>query len=238
MPARNSRKEYLENGFYHLYNRGVEKRIIFLDEQDYSVFLSYLKEYLLPKDEFNLRERLSNPTISYKEKAELIKFLNLNNFAEEIVLLAYCLMPNHFHFLIKQRNLNSIDSFMNSICTRYTMYFNRRHKRVGHLYQGQYKAVVVTTDEQFLHLSRYIHYQVLRASRTSRTSALKGNAFQDWEQPSSFPEYLGKRKTEWIKPNEILNFFSKNESNYSLSYEAFVRQNEDFGSITKLIIED
>jgi putative transposase len=68
MPSKNSIKSYVENGYYHLYNRGVEKRIIFLDQQDYGVFLSYLKEYLVPKNEKELHEKLSNPNTSYKEK--------------------------------------------------------------------------------------------------------------------------------------------------------------------------
>jgi len=152
MPARNSRKEYLENGYYHIYNRGVEKRIIFLDQQDYSVFLSYLKEYLLPKDEKGLRNRLFDPSISPRERDKIIKKLNLNNFSNEITLLAYCLMPNHFHFFIKQKSAGSMDKFMNSLGTRYTMYFNKKYKRVGSLYQGVYKAVLVDSDVQFLYL--------------------------------------------------------------------------------------
>src|SRR3989344_6529764 len=102
MPSRNETKQYVTNGFYHIYNRGVEKRIIFLDQQDYAVFLSYLKEYLLPKNEKELYERLSDPNTSAKEKDKILRLLRMNNFAEEIILLAYCLMPNHFHFFIKQ----------------------------------------------------------------------------------------------------------------------------------------
>jgi len=237
MPARNSRKEYLENGFYHLYNRGVEKRIIFSDEQDYAVFLSYLKEYLLPKDEFELRKKLSDPTLSYKEKDKIIKLLSLNNFADEISLLAYCLMQNHFHFFIQQKNELSIDKFMQSLCTRYTMYFNRKYRRVGSLFQAVYKAVLITNDEQLLHLSRYIHKQAI-----SQKPASKGEAFRSWKQwkqkqPSSFSEYIGLKNTSWVKTDEILNFFTKNNRNYRLSYEAFVIQNEDFEIINKLLIE-
>ena len=130
MPAKNTEKHYIPHGYYHIYNRGVEKRRIYMDEQDYGVFLSYLKEYLLLKDEKALRKRLADSTTSAGEKDRIIRLLRMNNFAEEISLLAYCLMPNHFHLLIKQRNEMAIDSFMSSVGTRYTQYFNRKYKRV------------------------------------------------------------------------------------------------------------
>ena len=172
MPAKNSIKTYTENGYYHLYNRGVEKRTIFQGEQDYAVFLSYLKTYLMPKNEDDLRQKLADPTISYKEKENIIKLLRLNNFADEITLIAYCLMPNHFHFLVKQNSANGIDRFMNSLGTRYTMYFNRKYKRVGSLYQDVYKAVMVGSDEQLLHLTRYIHRNPVPSG--SKGDALRG----------------------------------------------------------------
>lgn len=225
MPAKNSRKSYLENGYYHLYNRGVEKRQIFLDEQDYAVFLSYLKEYLLPKDEKKLREQLTNPDISYRERDKILKLLRLNNFADEISLLAYCLMPNHFHFFIKQKSANTIDIFMNSLGTRYTMYFNRKYDRVGSLYQGVYKAVLVSNESQFIYLTKYIHQQAL----ASQGEALQG-------QPSSYEEYLGKRRTEWIKPEEVLAYFSTTSP--SLSYESFVKEETDFTIIGDLLFDD
>ncbi len=219
MPAKNRRKSYLENGYYHLYNRGVEKRKIFLDQEDYFVFLSYLKEYLLPKNEKELSEKLNNPKTSYKEKDKVLKLLNLNNFSKEIKLIAYCLMPNHFHFFVKQNHSNSIDRFMNSVFTRYSMYFNRKYKRVGSLFQGVYKAVLVESDGQFLHLSKYIHKQAIRLNT-----------------PSSYEDYLGFRKTEWVDPGEVLNNFSNEYS--KLSYEDFVKEFNDFEKIENLIIED
>ncbi len=229
MPCKNSLKQYADKGYYHIYNRGVEKRAIFQDIQDYFVFLSYLKDYLLPKNEKGLREKLTDPETSYKERDKIIKLLRLNNFAEEINLMAFCLMPNHFHLLINQNSEASMDKFMNSIATRYSMYFNHKYKRVGPLYQGVYKAVMITTDEQLVHLTRYIHKQAL---------ALQGEALERGmtEQPSSYLDYIGKRKTEWVKPDEILAFFSK--TNPKLSYEAFMKQEESFGSINKLILED
>ena len=219
MPGKNTVKQYLGNGYYHLYNRGVEKRIIFLDEQDYSVFLSYLKEYLTPKNENELHEKLTNPSLASKERDKILRLLRLSNFSDEIILLAYCLMPNHFHFLIKQKSPNSIDKLMNSLCTRYAMYFNKKYKRVGSLYQGVYKAVLVENEPQFLHLSRYIHKQAIKINR-----------------PSSYQEYLGLRKTEWVKSKEILSYFSKN--NPSLSYEAFVKETDDFELLKNLTLAE
>lgn len=218
MPAKNSRKTYVENGYYHIYNRGVEKRVIFLNKQDYSVFLSYLKSYLLPKNEKELYERLSDPNVSSTERSKILKLLRLNNFHKEITLLAYCLMPNHFHFFLKQKGAGSIDSFMNSLATRYTMYFNRKYKRVGHLYQGVYKAVLITSDKQFLHLSRYIHKQAFPL------------------QPSSYSDYILRSKTEWVHPEDILAFFSKN--NKKLSYQNFVGEVGDTYLTKEIVLEE
>lgn len=224
MPAKNAMKQYQADGYYHIYNRGVEKRKIFLDEQDYRVFLSYLKEYLSFKDKKALFERLADSNTSYKEKDKLIKQLHLNNFFDKITLLAYCLMPNHFHFLVKQKGANDIDGFMRSLCTRYTMYFNKKYKRVGSLYQGVYKAVIVSTDEQLLHLSRYIHKQAL---------ALQGETLRE-RQPSSYAEYCGRRSTSWIKPDEILSFFSKKQGS---SYDSFVKESASAQVLQGLTLE-
>lgn len=232
MPAKNALKLYVENSYYHLYNRGVEKRSIFQDEQDYVVFLSYLKQYLLPKDEKYLTSIISNQSSSSKEKDDALRLLRLNNFSTEITLLAYCLMFNHFHLLIKQKSAGSIDRFMNSICTRYTMYFNKKYKRVGPLYQGVYKAVMVETEEQLLHLSKYIHQQALG----TKGEALKGSPKLYEKRPCSYSEYRGFRETEWIHPEEILAYFSK--TNPRLSYETFMAEEDDLEKIGKLTLED
>ncbi len=232
MAAKNSRKTYVEQGYYHIYNRGVEKRHIFLDSQDYGVFLSYLKEYLSPKDEKALFARLSEPNISSQERDKILKLLRLNNFYNEIFLLAYCLMPNHFHLLIKQSNALSIDKFMNSLALRYAIYFNRKYKRTGILFQDVYKAVSIETDEQLLHLSRYIHQNPLNKNKIPRKSPLSDFL----SQPSSYPEYLGQRKSNWVATEEILSYFSK--TNHKLSYQSFIEQSEDTSLIQTVLLED
>lgn len=234
VPSRNIIKIYIEDGYYHIYNRGVEKRTIFSDEQDYGVCLSYLRNYLLPKDEGHLRERLSDPDLSYKERDKILRLLKLNNFYDEISLLAYCLMPNHFHLLIKQKSKNSIDKFMKSFCTRYSMYFNRKYRRVGPLFQDVYKAAMVETEEQLLYLTGYIHRNPLELKL--HKSASKGSSLGAYlSKPSSLSEYLGFRQTEWVHPEEILTHFSK--TNPKLSYQAFVEQSDDPTPIGKLAVD-
>lgn len=234
MASKNSIKIYAEDSFYHLYNRGVEKRRIFEDNQDYAVYLSYLKNYLLPKNEKELYKKLSDPNTSYKERDTVLGLLRMNNFHEEITLCAYCLMPNHFHLLIKQKSAGSIDKFMNSLCVRYVMYFNKKYKRVGRLFQDVYKAVLVASDEQLLYLSSYIHRNPLLKNLGKLAS--EDDLFRAlFSKPSSLPEYLGQRNAEWVHPEEILTHFSK--TNPNLSYEAFVKQTEDLSVIGNLTID-
>lgn len=218
MPSKNSRKTYVSGGFYHIYNRGVEKRNIFEDKQDYGVFLSYLKVYLTPKDIDKLQNTLSDSKVPWIEKDKVIKQLRLNNFSDEIKLLVYCLMPNHFHLLVHQKSADGIDRLMNSLNTRYVVYFNKKHKRVGPLYQGVYKAVLVKTDEQLTHLSAYIHRNPAQSFSINDLQGMPLRILT--KQPSSFPEYLGQRKTSWIISKDILKFFSS--SNNLMSYENFV----------------
>lgn len=225
MPSRNVLKTYVKNGYYHIYNRGVEKRLIFEDSQDYSVFLNYLKEALTPKNEKDLYQMLFNENINWSDREKIKKTLALKNFFSEIDLLAYCLMSNHFHLLIKQNSARSIDNLTSSLMTRYVMYFNKKYNRTGSLFQGVYKAVLVESEGQLLHLSRYIHRNPL--------PLVDGRSHQN--RYTSLPEYLGKRKGGWVKPKPILNYFST--TNPTNSYLSFVEEVEDLTQIKHLIVE-
>lgn len=229
MPGKNSIKIYGDDCYYHIYNRGVNKRKIFKDKQDYSVFLSYLKEYLLPCDHEKLLKTVTDVSSTAKEKELAKKQLQLNNFCDRVFLIAYCLMPNHFHFLIKQKDAQGMELLMRSLMTRYTMYFNKRHGRVGTLFQSSYKAVLIESDAQLWHVSRYIHLNPVSGR------ILKGESLFDQitSQPSSYPVYLGKIKQDWVKTEIILSNFSK--SGFS-SYRNFVElRDNDFEVETTLI---
>jgi putative transposase len=212
MPGKNTRKLYIENGYYHVYNRGVDKRPIFLDTDDYSVFLSLLKEYLAPRDDNELLKKLNNSNLSISERNRIWHSIRRKNFSDEISLMAYCLMLNHFHFFLKQKTPKILNQFMGALSASYSLYFNHKYHRVGTLYEGVYKAVLINDEGQFLHLSRYIHKQAL---------SLQGEALQEI-QPSSYADYIGIRRTNWIHPEEILAFFSNDDKRFS--YQNFVRE--------------
>ena len=211
MPAKNSVKMYIDNGYYHIYNRGVNKRTIFKKKIDYKVFLNELKAALTPPPKPN------DLKVLFTLKGGTFKGIprQPKNFHKEIMLLAYCLMPNHFHLLIRQLSKNSMPSFMRSITTRYAMYFNTNNRRIGPLFQGSYKAVLIEDDNHFLHLTRYIHQNPLK---------LREGRLKDYPY-SSYAEYLGLRNTSWIHPEDILAFFRKRrrEKKFDIStYETFV----------------
>ena len=209
-----------------MYNRGVEKRIIFADDKDYRVFLRYVAEATSPRpDPANIQE-------TFTLKGEAFKGIprQPKNFCDSIEINAYCLMPNHFHLLLKQKSAHDMNEFVQSICTRYSMYFNKRHKRTWKLFQGPYKASNIDTDEYLLHVSRYIHR----------------NPF-DKQLPkekhfSSYPIYLGLSRESWVKPNTVLAFFTTNRP-ISLrtirSYKSFVEDYEqnDRDILGDMIIE-
>jgi putative transposase len=176
VPSRNVVKIYVKDGYYHVYNRGVERRTIFEDNQDYGVFLNRLKEALTP----------------LKEEEEQLS--RRQNYARQIRLVAYCLMPNHFHLLIQQTDQKAMESFMRTLATSYSMYFNKKYERVGRLFQGSYKAVQVDSDEYLMHLSRYIHLN---------PRAINQN-YQSYDY-SSYRFYF--QPQSWLKPGIVLGLF-------------------------------
>lgn len=183
-----------------------------MDNQDYKIFLKYLGEYLSPPTSMNKR------TITITFKGASFKGVPKppKNYHGEIDLLAYCLMPNHFHLLVRQNSQTVIESFMRSLATRYSMYFNKKYHRVGKLFQGHYKAVLVQSEEQLLHLSRYIHLNPQEYTDDLLASF------------SSYAHYIGRRTIPWINAEIVLSHFHSTNSllkNKSTSYKTFVESN-------------
>lgn len=149
MPTR--RVQFTGGECYHLYNRGTERREVFIRQGDYQRFL-----YLLFA--CNDRQPLHNT-----HRAQFLGAAGVQRERRSYIdLLCFCLMPNHFHLLVRQREDDGgVAHFMQKLGTAYTMYFNTKYERTGALFQGTYKATHVSTDEYLLPLSRYIHLNPL-----------------------------------------------------------------------------
>ena len=192
MPAKNVVKIYKENSYYHVFNRGVAKNRIFIDKQDYKHFLFNLKLYLTD----NLaRTDLQGRTLKVAPSRVP------NNFTNQVDLCAYCLMPNHYHLLLYQKSKYLIRDFMRSIGTKYSMYFNKKYKRVGPVFQGKYKAVLVESNDHLIYLSKYIHQNPIDILPSG--SDLEGYKY------SSYLNYLGVINQSWLKYRKILNYYNK-----------------------------
>ncbi len=142
--------------YYHIYNRGVDKREIFLDTEDYQRFLH---------DMYEFNDTAATPpfvrrvgfTKSYNDIVGFRKSPSCQQRDKLVDIYCYCLMPNHFHFVLKQLKIDGITIFMRKLGVGYANYFNKKYERSGALFQGRFKAVLIETDPQIMHLSRYIH---------------------------------------------------------------------------------
>ncbi|PIQ83012.1 MAG: addiction module toxin RelE [Candidatus Omnitrophica bacterium CG11_big_fil_rev_8_21_14_0_20_64_10] len=163
-------RRLFKGAFYHVFNRGVEKRVIFLDAHDHKTFLCLLDETVV---------------------------------AHQLRLFAYCLMPNHFH-LFPQTPQGNLDSAMHALQGDYAQYFNRRHKRVGSLFQDRYKNPLVEEETYALALCRYIHHN-------ARKAGCRRDSWEDYPW-SSYPSYIGKLPSpKWLERSWLLAQFHPDE---------------------------
>jgi len=220
------RKTILATGeIYHVYNRGVEKRPLFLTKWDNNRFLELINYYRF----INCPVKYSYfKLLSSDEKEKVLK--NLQEASGKWVdILAFCLMPNHIHFLLKQLEDNGISKFMAKIANSFSHFFNVKQKRVGHLFQGAFKAVRIESDEQLIHVSRYIHLNPVSSY------LINFDKLEDYEY-SSYPEYLGK-KTGFCNTKLVLAYFKNHDD-----YKRFVKDQADYqaqlDNIRHLILED
>lgn len=150
------RVHFAEGGFYHVYNRGVEKRDTFLDKADHERFLSLL---FLGNSTEPVHVQKAAPS---GQGRTLTEVLNLDRGEPLVNIIAYCLMPNHFHLLIREQSEGGVSKFMQKLCTGYTMYFNKRYERTGALFQGKFKATHAESDPYLKYLFSYIHLNPIK----------------------------------------------------------------------------
>ncbi len=174
MPSRNIVKQHAPESYYHAYARGSSRQPIFLDASDYRYFI-YLFNRYLSKEKF-----ISKTGVPYP------------SYRESIDLLSFCLMRNHFHMLLYQKDDGAMSSFMKSVLSSYTRYFNLKYKRTGAIFESTYKAVRIDDDSYLQHITRYIHLNP-RYWEKYKYSSLK--YYRDGSEP------------EWLKNGKILCLF-------------------------------
>jgi len=186
------RKEVFANGeFYHIFNRGVDKREIFSDNLDSKRFFQGMIEFNVIQPIGSIYE---NSFLRNKnKKTDTQKLVNL---------ICYCINPNHYHFLLEQANDFGLEKFMHRLGVGYTKYFNNKYKRTGSLFQGNFKAVHVDSNEYLLHLSAYINlnhkvHHIELGNLVSKLGVPK----------TSLGEYMGENSENFCKKEIILNQF-------------------------------
>ncbi len=195
------RKQPLAIGeYYHIYNRGVDKRKVFLSNKDYNRFLVSMRE-------FNQIDPIRS---LYRHSQEQKQDVGVRHLQKLVEIVCYCLNPNHFHLILKQLTEHGVSEFMKRLGGGYTNYFNLNRKRSGVLFQGKFKSAHIKTNARLLYLSAYVNRNYFIHSY--------GNG-SDWPY-SSLWDYTGKRDAALCDKSVILEQF-KDEKDY----EKFAQEN-------------
>lgn len=173
--------------YYHIFNRGVDKREIFSDQSDFRRFFQGMEEFnamnpigSIYENSFRKKDSLGNGVSKSENKEKLIGFV------------CYCLNPNHYHFILEQLADKGVEKFMHRLGVGYTKYFNQKYKRSGFLFQGPFKCKHVVSNEYLLHLSAYVNLN------------FKVHQLGNGVSKSSWGEYISDRE------NNEKNFCNKN----------------------------
>lgn len=199
---------FVTGEFYHVFNRGVAQIPIFHGSSDYHRFFKTMVYY-----------QIENPKPRFSFFTPQKTILNPNN--KIITIVCYCLMPNHFHFLLQQKRDGGITEFISKLSNSYTKYFNIKEHRNGPLLQGEFKAVHIESNEQLIHLSRYIHLNPLVGYVVKSIDAYR------W---FSYPEYTGQISSNICDKTIILDQFKSTDA-----YKQFVLDREDYDRQLEII---
>ncbi len=173
--------------YYHIYNCGVERRIIFNEKKDYETFQGFLGEYLtLPRAKEHIKKTFTVKGKTYHGVPHQPK-----NYCQQVELVAYRLQPTCFHLVLHVKTPGALEKFMRSLSTRYSMYYNTKYQHAGSLFAGPYKSAQIKQVSELLALTQYLH---------------RGDGY------SSYQEFLGTRATSWVKPAVVVSLFEKSKN--------------------------
>lgn len=232
------RPDYHEDGVYHAYNRGVAKLPIFLKDSDYFDFKQIMRYFLVgfpePGDvnsRFSLRWRAQNKPVSFTADPS-----GNGMFKGVLDLLAYCLMPNHFHFLMRICKVSDtlqlpISEFIKRLGITYSHKFNHDNQRVGPIFQGRFKIKEIDSDERIVHTARYIHINPTMAGLAEKP--------ENWKH-SDISEYFNFQPSipgVMSRPLFVLEYFHRSPAAYRDFVEAQFTEG-DSQKISGVVLED
>lgn len=228
----------ISNEIYHIVMRGVEKRIIFPQEEDHFRFIHDLFEF---NDEdivgWNYRHQLSNSTGTVPEK------LGVERKKRKLLveILAFCLMPNHFHLLLRQIKNQGISQFMRKL-GGYATYINKKYDRVGHLYQGRFRAVHIKGEEQLKNAFVYIHTNPIDLVEPGwKEGGIKRHKevikFLENYRWSSYLDYLGKKNFSSVTSREFLNRVLGNQDGCRQFVESWILYKAEIKNLGLVVLE-
>ena len=223
--------QFINNEFYHIYNRGVEKRDIFQENIDYIRFIHDMYEF--NDDNFvassNVRFSCRKPK-GVEEREIDIHFIEKERKPRKLLvdILAFCLMPNHFHFIVRQKREGGIIKFMKKLGTGYVVYFNLKNERVGPLFQGSFKAIHINKQNYFDYLLFYLHFNPLDLLEKDWRGG-KGKDFEEYKdflqkyRWSSHLDYLGQNNFPSVTSRDFYLNLLKGENGYKSQVEDWMK---------------
>ncbi len=210
----------LNKEIYHIYNRGVDKRLIFGDSYDIDRFITSMQV-------FNTIEPIGSIYANGFSQNLQLRFPT----PKLVEFITYAVNPNHYHFSLEQQVDNGISEFMKRLGGGYTNYFNEKYERSGALFQGRFKSVHVSSNEYLLHLSAYINLNYV-------VHSYKGTDLLFCR--SSWGEYGGNAKIELCKKDIVLNQYENCQKyqEYALnSLDAIIEQRIKSKEYARILIE-
>ena len=205
MPGRNHLFE--EGGYYHIYNKTIDAKKPFVSSRNCQIFEHMIWFYRARKVEVKHSRFLSLPVTS-----QAALFSTINSFDNrDIDILAYCLMPNHYHFLIQEIRKGGISTFMSKIQNSFTRYYNIKLQRKGQLFLSRFKSKPLESEELLRHVARYIHLNPLSSNLVNSFAMLKDYPYSSLKEISA-PIALRTALTTNVE--KLLEFFEGEESRY------------------------
>jgi hypothetical protein len=201
--------EFAIGEYYHIFNRGVDKRDVFLCNNDYTRFFTSVKEFNVKKSIGSLKDLRA---LRARQTRSLLGdgLLEPDGLGKLVEIICYCFNSNHYHFILKQLEEKGIEKFMHKLGMGYTNYFNTKYDRSGSLFQGPFKSTHISTNELLLYLSVYVN----------ANHQIHGYSEKNWAY-SSLLDYTGKRDGKLCKKEFILDQFDNNFS----EYEKYLNEN-------------